>query len=104
MFDRTSRYLGIPIATYTSPDGLDVLYVRRRMLPSLQDVGSAGTYVVRDRQRLDSIAAAIYNDPTQFWRICDGNDVLDPFDLVETSGRRIVIPPVRATQVRSSNG
>ncbi len=104
MFDRTSRYLGIPIATYTSPDGLDILYVRRRMLPALKDAGIAGTYVVRDRQRLDTIAGAVYNDPTQFWRICDGNDVLDPFELVATSGRRIVIPPVRAQQLRSGNG
>jgi hypothetical protein len=104
MFDRNSRYLGLPVATVVTDGGREVLYVRRRMLPAMSSVTAAAYHVVRDHQRLDQIAAAAYNDPTQFWRICDGNPVLDPFDLVDPPGRTLTIPPVRATPVRTGSG
>ena len=32
--------------------------------------------------RLDTIAASTIGDAQQFWRLCDANDALNPFDLV----------------------
>jgi nucleoid-associated protein YgaU len=48
-------------------------------------------YTVQGGESLESIAAKIYGDPTQFWRIADLNPQIKfPLDL--TSGMVIRIP------------
>ncbi len=92
MFDRASRYASIPVATYQSEERGVILYVRRRMLPPLTSGTSVKHMKVAVGQRLDTIAASVVGDPTQFWRITDVNDVLNPFDLLTEPGGHIRIP------------
>ena len=42
--------------------------------------------------RVDTIAAQHIGDPEQFWRVCDGNGVLQPSEVTEVVGRRVRIP------------
>ena len=95
MFESSSRYASLPIKTQTSPqaDGQSppVRYVQRRFLPA----GSAGTrlleHLVVQGDRLDNLAAKYLGDPTQFWRIADANDALQPEELTAEIGRPIKI-------------
>lgn len=94
MFAPTSRYAGLPTTTIavTGPDGTprEVNYVRRRLLPRIDDHTLLSEHTVAPGERLDHIAARYLGDPTQFWRICDVTDVLRPAEL-ETPGRRLPI-------------
>ena len=100
MFTPTSRYVGLPVETLTvtAPDGTprSITYVRRRLLPRPQDHTSLGEHVVAPGERLDHIAARYLGDATQYWRICDATDVLQPAELEET-GRRLplAMPPTK---------
>jgi hypothetical protein len=94
MFDSNSRYSGIETATLTVPDPdggtHEIRYVRRRIIPA---VGSSTTLVehtVAQGERIDQITARYAGDPTQFWRICDVNNVVTPEELEET-GRVVAI-------------
>jgi len=93
MFDRGSRYyeLGHRSFTVTGPDGQprEIRYVERRFVPPADEGTTIIEHLVVRGDRLDNIAAAYMGDPTQFWRICDANGVMDPNELAETVGRRI---------------
>jgi hypothetical protein len=92
MFDPKSRYYRIETTTYTSPDGRRTAYKRRRFLPRLEDVHVLVEAFVVEGDRLDLIAARTLGDPEQFWRICDANDPLNPFDLTVEPGRIVQVP------------
>jgi hypothetical protein len=96
MFESTSRYYPREVATYTSPDGRDIAYVRRRFLPRGKDRPLLVEVTVRESDRLDLIASRVLGDPQQFWRVADANDAMDPFDLVSDPGRtiRVAVPQV----------
>lgn len=89
MFFRGSRYEPIPDAEITTPEGRTIRYKRMRFTPETR-----GTFAhqVQDGERLDGIAYQSYKDPEQFWRICDANLAELPEELVEETGRRLVIP------------
>jgi hypothetical protein len=96
MFDPTSRYakLGISTLTVMGPDGQsrDIRYVQRRFLPQAGDAGTTIVeHTVTQGDRLDNITARYIGDPTQFWRVCDANEVMDPAELTEEVGHRIRI-------------
>lgn len=92
MFDYTSRYIALETARLTGPDGTTIAYVRRRILPEgskmqlLQEVSTA------QGERPDQLAQRTLGDPTQYWRICDANNVMDPLDLTNESGRSVRVP------------
>jgi len=94
MFDRTSRYYDIETATVTvtGNDGLQriLAYKRRRFIPPVGALTTAVEHVVTENERLDLITAGYLDDPTQFWRICDANDIREPTEL-EQVGRTIII-------------
>lgn len=96
MFDQTSRYRGHPVATSTDARGHTRTWVTLR-LPA--DPAATVTYQVRARERLDSLAARAYADPTGWWRIADANAgrvTGIPGDLVSEPGRTIALAqPVR---------
>ena len=48
-------------------------------------------HMVTRGDRLDLITARYIGDPTQFWRVCDANDVLRPDELTQEVGFRIRI-------------
>ena len=92
MFDYTSRYYRVTEARYTFPSGRTVAYRRRRFLPDAASMPLLAEVAVRQGERLDLIAYRTLGDPLQFWRIADANNAMDPFALVERTGRRLRVP------------
>jgi hypothetical protein len=93
-FPPTSRYYGIDTATLKTPDGREIVYLRRRFLPSPDRFALLLLHVVSEGDRLDNISAKYMDDPTAFWRIADANTAMRPEDLTKTPGRilRITLP------------
>ena len=98
MFDKTSRYYNVGTATMnlTESDGTtrQVRYVQRRIIPPVGNSILFVEHTVTQGERLDNITALYLGDPTQFWQICDSNNVLRPNDLIDEVGRviNIVLP------------
>jgi hypothetical protein len=94
MFDSTSRYNGLDVATLTlkDSDGLErkVRFVKRRFIPS-SGTTTLVEHTVTQGERLDNITAKYLGDPPQFWRICDANYVMRPDELTDTIGTVIEI-------------
>jgi hypothetical protein len=95
MFDSTSRYYNIEVATLTATDadGLshEIRYVKRRFIPPADGATTLAEHTVTQEERLDNITARYLGDPTQFWRVCDANTVLEPNALTDTVGNVIEI-------------
>lgn len=92
MFPVTSRYYGIEIAKYETPDGREIVYLRRRFLPPPGNGPLIAEHVVMQGDRLDNITARYLADPEQFWRVCDANNAMEPNELTAEIGRRLRIP------------
>jgi hypothetical protein len=92
VFDHTSRYYQIADATYTTADGREVAYKRRRFLPPGASLPLLAEVTVAQGERLDLVAFRTLGDPLQFWRIADANDAVNPFDLEEPSGQTLRVP------------
>lgn len=94
MFDPTSRYCNIEVATLTVTDaeGLprEIRFVRRRFIPR-DGSSTLFEHSVSQDERLDNITARYLGDPTQFWQVCDANTVLQPNELTDTMGNVIEI-------------
>jgi len=97
MFEPTSRYARIADATLTALDEADrprvIVFKRRRFIPAGDSSTTLVEHTVAQSERLDNITARYLGDPTQFWQVCDGNNVLEPAELEEL-GRavRIALP------------
>ena len=89
-----SRYQGVPTATWTAPDGTQVAYLTRRIVPQPTSYTSLGTHVMQDGERLDQVAASLMGDPLLFWRLADANGALDPNELEQV--RRVLTIPLPA--------
>jgi len=92
MFDSHSRYSAIETADYVSPEGKKIRYKRRRFLPKGDGLPLLMEVTVAQGDRLDLIAARTLEDPEHFWRICDANDSMNPFHLIEGAGRILRVP------------
>jgi hypothetical protein len=90
-FPITSRYHGIETTSLETVDGITVVYLRRRFVPSPERFDLLQEHTVTEGDRLDNLTAQYMGDPEQFWRLCDANGVMHPNDLTETVGRRIRI-------------
>lgn len=90
-FSPTSRYNGIETTRLETPDGKDVVYLRRRFVPSPERFALLYEHIVKQDERLDNITARHLGDPEQFWRVCDANGAMRPEELTETVGRRLQI-------------
>ncbi|MER5768761.1 hypothetical protein [Streptomyces sp. NPDC001985] len=93
-YPRTSRYHDAEIGVHTGPDGRQVRYVKRRLLPPLETGGGeeGGRHTVGGGERYDHLGQRYFGDPGQWWRIADANPVLDPAELTAEPGRVITIP------------
>jgi hypothetical protein len=95
MFDPTSRYYNIEVATLKAidRDGVrrEVRYVKRRFIPPRDGATTMVEHTVMQGDRLDNITARYLGDPTQFWRVCDANNVLEPNALTDSVGNAIAI-------------
>ena len=94
MFDHTSRYYGLEIATLDLPDGRTVSYVRRRFLPQGDDAAAAGRGGRRPGRALDLVAYRTLGDPLAFWRICDANNAMDPQRADDAEPGRLLRVPL----------
>jgi hypothetical protein len=90
-YPRTSRYYGIPTAVHTRPDGTEVPYLNRRLLPPPDRLTTLTEHAVSAGDRPDLLAYRYLGDAEQWWRIADANPVLNPDDLTATPGRRLRI-------------
>ena len=92
MFETTSRYSTLENTTLTTPGGRNIIYKRRRFLPQGENIPLLVEVTVIENDRLDMITARTLGDPEQFWRICDANNTMNPFDLTTRPGRVLRIP------------
>jgi hypothetical protein len=95
MFDPTSRYNNLEVATLSATDSdgstVEIRYVKRRFIPSNAGATVLVKHRVKEGERLDNIAARYLSDPRQFWLICDANDVLQPDEPTDTISKVIEI-------------
>jgi hypothetical protein len=96
MFDHTSRYYRLPIATLTLPDGHAVSFVRRRILPQGDDLPLLAEIAVAQGDRIDTFTNRTLGDPLAFWRICDANNAMEIQELVAQPGRMLRVPVPQA--------
>jgi len=96
-----SRYQGLPTNTWTAPDGTQIVYLSRRIVPQPSSFASMGTHVMTYGERLDQVAANLMGDPLLFWRLADANGALDP-DELEQGGRTVIIPLPAGVQVSNA--
>jgi hypothetical protein len=90
LFASTSRYYRIATATIVEGDR-PIIYVLRRFVPQPEQFQVIQTHTVTQGERLDNIAAQYLGDPTLFWRICDANRAMRPWELTQTVGRKLNI-------------
>jgi hypothetical protein len=88
----SSRYFGASTQSLTLPDGTQVMYLARRIVPQPGIYQSVQSYVIVEGDRLDNLAARFLGDPLLFWMICDANASTDPDALTAQVGRSILIP------------
>ena len=94
MFDKNSRYYSIEGATIQvrgeNGGSATVVYKKRRFIPGGENMTAITEHPVAEGERLDNITARYLGDPTQFWRLCDSNLILNPEELMDI-GRKIKI-------------
>lgn len=91
LFPPTSRYHDLETATLVRAGGTEIVYLRRRFLPSPDRFITLQEHVVTQGDRLDNVTARYLGDPLQFWRVCDANNAMNPPDLMAPVGRRLRI-------------
>jgi hypothetical protein len=92
-YPRTSRYHDAEIGVHRLPDGTEVRYTKRRLLPPLSEAADeTAPHTVDSGERLDHLGQRYFGDPGQWWQIADANPVLDPGELTAEPGREIDIP------------
>lgn len=64
--DSNSRYKAVPATNWIG--GSDMIGARRHRIASTYDV-----YVTKDGDSFDRLAARVFGDSTQYWRIADLN-------------------------------
>ena len=92
MFEHTSRYYHTKDASYTTDDGRQIIYKRRRFLPEGEKMPALSEVTVLDGDRPDLVTFRSLGDPEQYWRICDANDAMNPFAMTAQSGRKLKVP------------
>jgi hypothetical protein len=95
LFEPASRYYEIEEAMVRLPDGRVATYKRRRRIPPPASFQTLAVVKVSQGDRLDVITARLLGDPEQFWRVCDANADLDPFQLTAEIGRALRVPVPR---------
>ncbi|MER7106986.1 hypothetical protein [Streptomyces sp. NPDC000229] len=94
-YPRTSRYHDAETGVHRMPDGTEVRYTKRRLLPPLpsgEEGEDTAPHTVSSGERPDHLGQRYFGDPGQWWRIADANPVLDPRELTGEPGREIRIP------------
>lgn len=99
-----SRYYGDAVQFYTFPNGVQVAYLQRRIIPQASIYTSLQSYAVSAGDRLDNLAYKFLGDPIRFWMICDANSAVDPDELTALPGFSIEIPLASGIPPGAQNG
>ncbi len=91
MFDRSSRYAGLPRLRFENAEGQQIAYVGRRLLPIPRRSDIASVVTVEPGERLDAVASRSLGVATLAWRLADYNPTLDPLALC-TPGEKLDVP------------
>jgi len=91
LFPANSRYQAIETTRLVLPDGTEVVYLQRRLVPPPDRMAQVQEHAVVEGDRIDNLAARYLGDPEQYWRICDANRAMRPAELTEAVGRRLRI-------------
>lgn len=94
MFDPDSRYADLEDAVLVTPDGREVSYKRRRFLPQGEKLPLLVEMTVRQGERLDMLTARTLGEATQWWRVADANNAMNPAELGEP-GETLRVPVPR---------
>jgi hypothetical protein len=86
-----SRYYSIGTTMFTRPDGTIVRYLNRRIIPQPEQYTTLRQYVVKEGDRIDTVARTQIGDPLLYWILCDANAVSDPDELTADAGRVLSI-------------
>lgn len=89
MFDRRSRYYELENLHYDGDGQRPIVFKSRRFLSRDETRPVLWEVEVNDYDRPDLLAARTIQRAELFWRICDANGVMDPFELTERSRRKI---------------
>jgi hypothetical protein len=96
-----SRYANVGQAIWTAPDGSQVPYLLRRLLPAPGSLATAGLHRVRPGERVDTIANSALGDPTLSWLLGDANLAMRPTQLTQ---QRVLVIPLAAGTPGAVNG
>lgn len=91
-FSESSRYRGVALATLARADGVPQAYVMRRLIAARREIAIAVQHIVRAGERSDLLAYQHYGNALLYWRIADGNAVIDPLELTDSPGARVAVP------------
>lgn len=91
MIDKQSRYRETLVLSVRDALGDEHRLLDLRAIPRTRAVFQ---FTPTASDRLDHLAHRFYRDATQFWRICDAADRLDPYDVLEP-GVPVAVPPKR---------
>jgi hypothetical protein len=100
-FPQTSRYYGLPVLSLTLPDGSQRAYLSRRFVPQADELQAIDSVRIAGGMRADNIAAGVFRDPTQMWRLCDANG-LDAQQLVARAGATLTVAMPRVARSTAS--
>lgn len=100
----SSRYYGATVEFFTGPNGVQVAYLQRRIIPQPDIYTATQNYAIVDGDRLDNLSFKFLGDPLLYWMICDANGATDPDDLTAQAGSTILIPLASAIPSGARNG
>lgn len=101
MFDQTSRYRDVPVASHVDDQGHVRLWVTLRVPPP---TGPTSGYLTRPHDRLDLLAARAYGDPGAWWHIADANPAAaadGPAAMLARPGTFLALPQPVSPEVAS---
>ena len=73
-------------------DGSEETFVGRRIIPAMERYRVLDRVRMETNSRIDNVAAAVYGDPEQYWRICDANGTAEPAAATKPEGRLLIVP------------
>src|SRR5689334_13376570 len=81
MLDASSRYYALAASplVHVTPGGRQVPYIPRRLLPRAAADEPSRDVTPAPGERFDQMAARVLGSPELFWRLCDANDIVNPF-------------------------
>jgi hypothetical protein len=100
-----SRYKSVGSATFVSPSGDQIPYLRRRFLADVDSTSPARAHEVAaaEVRRPDLVAAAALGQAELSWVLADANPVMRPSELCQRVGQIVRVPKSSGLTIGGSN-